>query len=343
MLADLKLFLADSIPLMTRRIIVFLALCLVLGSCTQRMVCPAYQSAFIYDKDELRKKFSYFLDDSTPKVLTASKNKYLVAEPTTYRQKIRSMQTVRLKEVPVHVPDSLSGKIDSVSMADLDKAARSVIDSTVIVDVPQSDSIAQPLDSIYVITKDKELRLLKYNAPDSLDYDPTTQRYVRQKASYSVADVRYNNEEDNYMWYLRDALVLPDVRIAKLAQAEGGAKGEKEKSGKKKQGFFGFFKNLFKKKKKEEIDSASLNLPPKEEFDYIDEADTVAQTETQIRGQQAQVEKQPKEKKGLFGKKKSSAEKPPKKKKKEKPVKEAKEEPKVEDKEKKKKDEDDGF
>jgi hypothetical protein len=329
---------------MTRRIIVFLALCLVLGSCTQRMICPAYQSAFIYDKHELQKKFSYFLDDSTPKVLTASKNKYLVAEPVSYRQKIRSMQTVKLKAVPVHVPDSLTGKSDSVSMEDLDRAARSVIDSTVIVDVPKKDSVAEPLDSIYVITKDKELRLLKYNASDSLDYDSATQKYVRQKGSYSVADVRYNIQEDNYMWYLRDALVLPDVRIAKLGQAEGGgSKGEKGKSDKKKQGFFGFFKNLFKKKPKEEIDSASLNLPPKEEFDYIDEADTVSKAETPLPGQEDKPLKQPKEKKGLFGKKKTDAEKPSKKKKEKKPTNQdaKKEEPKVD--EKKKKDEDDGF
>src|SRR5688572_26957513 len=101
---------------MTRVLSVCLGLCLILGSCTQRMICPAYQSAFIHDKDELRKKFSYFLGDSTPKVYTASKNKYLVAEPTSYQKRLRSMQTVRMKPVRVVVPDSLTSNADSVSM-----------------------------------------------------------------------------------------------------------------------------------------------------------------------------------------------------------------------------------
>src|SRR5687767_5599741 len=121
---------------MRRAVIVFFGSCLLLGSCTQRMICPAYQSAFIYDKDELRKKFSYFLEDSTPKVYTASKNKYLVAEHVSYPRKVRSLQTVRMKPVPVVVPDSLINE-DSVITADLDRAARSVIDSTFIVDIPQ--------------------------------------------------------------------------------------------------------------------------------------------------------------------------------------------------------------
>ncbi|MFZ6013222.1 MAG: hypothetical protein ACOYXT_22955 [Bacteroidota bacterium] len=280
---------------MTRAIIVILGFCLVLGACTQRMICPAYQSAFIYDKDQLRKKFSYFADDSTPKVFTASKNKYLIAEPTSYRKKIRSMQTVQLKQVPVHVPDSLTG--DSVSTAELDAAARSVIDSTFIVDIPQ-DSVASAEDSVYVITKDKEIRILKYDAPDSLKYDPTTQKYLPETPKYYVTEVGYNTEQDNYMWYLRDNLVLPDVRLARLGQnGEGKGGGKAAKAGKKKKGFFGFFKNLFKKKKKQEPDSTQQPPPPKEEFDFID-SDTVAHSGPDMPAPA-------KEKKGLFGRKKT--------------------------------------
>ena len=316
---------------MARAIVVFFGTYLLLISCSERMVCPAYQSAFIYDKDELRKKFSYFLEDSTPKVYTSSKTKYLIAEPVSYRTKIRSMQTVKMKPVPVHVPDSISGKAsDSVSMADLDRAARSVIDSTFIQDVPQKDTVAAPLDSIYVITKDKEVRLLKYNAPDSLDYDSITQRYVPQRPRYYVADVRYNLEQDHYMWYLRHSLVLPDVRLSKLQQGGEGGEG---KSTRKKQGLKGFFKNLFKKKKKEEVDSTALPPPVQEdEFDFIDEADTVSKAEIPLPGQE-DVRK--KKKSGLFGPKK------PRNKKEKKPKK--KEEAKPEEEKKKKEDEDDGF
>jgi hypothetical protein len=213
------------------------------------MICPAYQSAFIYDKEELRKKFSYFQDDSTPKLLMASKNKYLVAAPVSYQKKIRSMQTVVMKPVYPVVPDSLRDDFDA-SLTELDSAARSVIDSTYIVDIDQKkDSTLTAEDSVYVITKDKEVRLLKYN-PDSL--------------KYSVVHVRLNIDQDNYMWYLRDYLILPDVKIAKM-QSEAKAHPKKEKKG-------GFFRNLFKRKKKEQTDSTLLVEPVKDEndFDYID-------------------------------------------------------------------------
>ena len=65
---------------MTRNLTLIAGLfALLASSCTQKMICPAYQSSFIYDKETLRKKFSYFKEDSTPKILTASKTKYLVA------------------------------------------------------------------------------------------------------------------------------------------------------------------------------------------------------------------------------------------------------------------------
>src|SRR6187402_1400284 len=97
---------------MLRAFFALVVLTLILGACTQRMICPAYQSAFIYDQDELRKKFSYFEDDSTPKVFTASKNKYLIAETPSYKKKIRSMQTVAMKPVNVNLPDSLKEGIE---------------------------------------------------------------------------------------------------------------------------------------------------------------------------------------------------------------------------------------
>lgn len=268
--------------------------CFALGSCTQRSICPAFQSAYIYDKEALRKKFSYFLDDSTPKVFTASKNKYLVADPVPYRRKLRKLQTVEMKPVPVQVPDSLTNK-DSVSVADLDRAARSVLDTTMIVDVPPADQPPAPAeDSVYVISKDRELRLLKYNGADSLVYDPEKEKYVAQKPEYYVKNVGLNIEQDNYMWYLRDYLVLPDVRLAKLQQsAEGKAKAatEKTKAKKEKKGLKGFFKNLFRKKK-ETSDSTVTPPPPKEEFDFID-ADTISQVTPPANDQEI--------KKGFFG------------------------------------------
>jgi hypothetical protein len=288
---------------MARPFFAFLSFCLLLSACTQRLICPAYQSAFIYDKNELRKKFSYFQEDSTPKVLIASKTKYLIAEPMSYRKKLRMLQTVAMKPVNPVLPDSMTigedemmGEDGVVPGAELDMAARSVIDSTYIVDVPQ-DTSQTAIDSIYVISKDKEVRFLKYNFPDSLKYDESSGQYVQETPEYVVTEIRFNVEQDNYMWYLRDALVLPDVRLAQMQQQAADEASEKtSKKKKKKQGFLGFFKNLFKKKNKEAVDSTELQPPPKaaDDFDYIDE-DTTRQQET--------VQPPPPEKKGLFRKK----------------------------------------
>lgn len=331
---------------MLRAFFAILFISLLLGACTQRMICPAYQSAFIYDQDELRKKFSYFQEDSTPKIFAASKNKYLVAEPTSYRKKLRSLQTVAMKPVNVHVPDSLQPGFSEegiIAGAELDLAARSVIDSIYIEDVEQ-DTLVTGDDSVYVISKDKEIRLLKYNFPDSLVYDPNTGKYTSETPYYEVTEVTFNVEQDNYMWYLRDYLVLPDVRLSKMA-GEEHAKAVKAGAAKKKEkkGIKGFFANLFKKKnKKAASDSTNVKPPPnnEDEFDYIDS------TETQPKSSATDVGDQPTEKKGAFSflkKKKKSAdvgappeeEKPAKKKK----EKKSKDEPAPADAEKK----DDGF
>lgn len=278
---------------MTRAIFVISGFCLLLASCTQRMICPAYQSAFIYDKDELRKKFSYFQQDTIPKVYTASKTKYLIAVPTPYRKKVRNLQTVPVRKVMVAVPDSISGKEspDSVINADLDRAARSVIDSTIFVDEPQPDTMDAEGDGTYVISKDREVRVLRYNMPDSLEFDTLRNRYVPQKPAYYVDEVGFNTEQDNYMWYLRHSLILPDVRIAKMQAAEKKLdKDEKKSKGKK--GLFGFFKNLFGKQKTQDVDSAEYETDPdQEQFDFID---TTAQEEP-VRTRQPSEKK-----KGLF-------------------------------------------
>ena len=138
-----------------------LAIALISASCTQRLACPAFQSAYIYDQNELRKKFSYFLEDSTPKIYSASKTRYLIAEPTSYKKKVRSIKTVAMQDVNVAVPDSLSPNFDEdlgkqgadgedgvVPGAELDLAARSVIDSTYIVDVPPAEEAKPAEDSV---------------------------------------------------------------------------------------------------------------------------------------------------------------------------------------------------
>ncbi len=224
------------------RVLLLVAFVALLGACTQRMVCPAYQSSFIYDKEAVRQKFSYFKQDSTPKIYTASKSRYLIAVPESYRKKYRKMQTVEMTPVYPVQPDSLKGK-DEFLLAESD--------------APDSlAAAAEPVDSTYAITKTKE---------------------------------KYNLDQDLYMWYFREVLVLPDVRAAmdKKTEEKDGTKAER----KEKKGFFGFFKNLFNKKPKN--DSTTLAPPA---------------TLTDVNGPE-----QPKKKKGgLF--KKKSVDTPPKKK-----------------------------
>ena len=239
------------------------------------MVCPAYQSAFIYDKDALRKKFSYFKEDSTPKIYTASKNQFLIAEPTTLRKKTREMRTVEAKPVQPVVPDSISGKEDGdLEMSDFSLAEVAIDDSIAIGQQREAayDSAltASTEDSIYVISKDREVRLLRYNFPDSMKYDAVLDKYVPEKPYYYVEEVGFNTEQNNYMWYLREWLVLPDVKLAQRQNKEeeaAGASGKKKKKG-------GFFRRLFnkkdKKKDQEELVEGEDEEEPEETIDFKD-------------------------------------------------------------------------
>jgi hypothetical protein len=202
-----------------RILIIFIGFILMLSSCTQRLICPAYQSAFIYDKDVMKKKFSYLKEDSTPKIFTASssKNKYLVAVPESYRKKLRALQTVEMKPIYPEIPDSL--KIESEG--NLLLAERDIADSV----AGQPSSGLDPEDSAYAITKAKE---------------------------------KFNVEQDNYMWYFRNVLVLPDVRAAMESKDKTEESANPASDKKDKKGPFGFLKNLFRKKEK---DSTAMLVP----------------------------------------------------------------------------------
>ena len=210
---------------MFKTLYVFVAfLCLVLSSCTQRLICPAYQSAYIYDKEALKKKFSYFNEDSTPKILTASRTKHLIAVPESYRQKYKALKTIEMKPVYPVIPDSL--KVDEG--ADLLMAERDVIDSASIAKAQG----AQPGDSSYAITKTKE----KYN----IDQD-IYMWYFRKVLV--LADVRAALEGKK-----------------KAEEDKSKPASAKEDTKKEKKGLKGFFSNLFSKKDKN--DSTAVQGPP---------------------------------------------------------------------------------
>lgn len=265
---------------MIRALVVVLVFCAFLVSCTEKVICPAYQSAYIYDKEALRKKFSYFKEDSTPKIYTASKNKYLIAEPTTYRKKNRSLQTIVMKPVQPVVPDSLKEDGMNAEM-NVDSVQRNVYDSTAVIRI---DTLGT--DSIYMISIDKEVRVLKYN--------PLQRKYY-------VDTIGFNTEQDNYMWYLKDILVLPDVKL--LKEKAEASKKEAAKEKKEKKGIRGFFNKLFKKDKSKLAQDSTQNLK-NDDADYgYDDFEGKKKDSTAIAEPTTQPVKPAPKKKGLFRKK----------------------------------------
>ncbi len=196
-----------------RQVIVGVIIVVAFSACTQRMICPAYQSAFIHDKATLDRKFSYFGEDSMPKILEASKDKHLLIDPVTYRKRMRSLQTVEMKDIYPQVPDSLAFD-DEFALAERETKSGDLYDSAALVaDRPfEPDATVSESDSIYVISIKKE---------------------------------KFNIDQELYLWYLKDYLVYPDVKIQMEQNQENNQQAAGQKGEKK-----GFFKRLFGKKSK---------------------------------------------------------------------------------------------
>jgi len=268
------------------------------------MICPAYQSAFIFDKSAEKKAFVLYNEDKNqPQEVLASnsktlnlpardsswdnsvvmkapslpyerrvkKDRYLLLPQKTYRKALRALQTIPMKPVyPKTKKEDDSLKIKK----ELDSAARSITDTitTASFDKPEE----QKIDSgVYMISIEKE---------------------------------KFNVDQDNYMWYFRDLLVLPDVR---LAMEEGKAEKEASESGgkKEKRSLLQKLKDLFKKKPKPEpevVDSTAVSRDP--DMDLPDS--TSISTPRPAITKPVEVKK----KKGLFGKKSKTATVAPKKK-----------------------------
>lgn len=279
---------------MSKGFVVVVVLVLLSACVTQRKICPAYQSAFIFDQEALRKKFSYFENDSTPKVYTASRTNYLVIPEQSYRKKLKSLQTIEMKPVYTVLPDTSAEK-KGKGEGDFYKAPEN-IDSllrtqTRDVEAPSEapkaiDSAAMKKDSVevdssYQISKDKEVRFYRYHW-DTLrrrtenlrgkkgeELSTLYKKYQKSNdsAKYRVDNIRYRSEQELYMWYLRDVLVLPDVRAA--MEDEKRAKDttrriKDEPDTVKKVGFFKGLKGLFKKKPKSDSTNVAESMPSEE-------------------------------------------------------------------------------
>lgn len=184
-----------------------------------------------------------------PKVLEASKDRFLIIEPVSYRRKLRSLQTIPMTDVYPEVEDSVAFE-DDFYLAERDLAEVEAEDSTAV----------SPDDSVYVISLKKE---------------------------------KFNVDQELYLWYLKDYLVYPDVRLmqenafresqpAETKEKKGFFRrlfGKKDRDGEnaeidslddlsedpeeEKKGFFHFLKK--KKKKKSELEAPGSEEPPAEE------------------------------------------------------------------------------
>ena len=191
-------------------------LLLLAGCGGSKVICPAYQSSFIHDKEALRAKFSYFQADSTPKVFAGgTKNKYLVGIPEPYRKKYRRLQTIEMKPVYPVLPDSIPGDTVDTALAGtrLDSLGNDVTD--------ESGMVQKTVEFRLTQTKEK-----------------------------------YNSDQDYYMWFFRKSLLLPDIRYsmekrvtAKAVDSKRVATAAKAKPDKSKKS--GGFLNLPFRKKKE--------------------------------------------------------------------------------------------
>ena len=267
------------------------------------MICPAYQSNFYFDKSKQKEAFVFYNENKNqPREVLASNTKTLNLPPRDsswdnshviqgpalpFERKLKKerylllpkktyKQALRaLQTVPMKPVYPKIGEDTADIRKALDSAARSITDTITTSSVAPKE---QQEDSVYVITKEKE---------------------------------KFNLDQDNYMWYFRDVLVLPDVR-----QGMEAAKSDKEASSpaKTKKGFFSMLKGLFKKKPKHQIDTTAVKpVETPEEENYDTERDsTVMQPQTQPVDAPPAVSKT--KKGGLFKKKsKVQAAPPPKK------------------------------
>lgn len=210
---------------MKHKIVGFFIILVTAACSTQRMICPAYQSAFIHDQETLRKKFSYFGEDSMPKILEASKDKHLLIDPVTYRKRLKALQTVAMVDIYPQQDDSLAFdddmKEELLIASQEAKSGDLYNEADLLKEMPdgegQENLTASAADSIYMISLKKE---------------------------------KFNIDQELYLWYLRKFLVYPDVKIQMEANAE--AQGEAIKEQKK--GFFGKLFGGKKQKEQAEID-----------------------------------------------------------------------------------------
>ena len=82
------------------------------------MICPAFQSAFIYNDVKREELFAYFGEDSLPSLHGfTNKNKYGIIEEASKRKKRESMRIVKMERIYPEKDVNDSTSSDSLAMA----------------------------------------------------------------------------------------------------------------------------------------------------------------------------------------------------------------------------------
>lgn len=188
-------------------LVVFSIIALMAACNTQRQICPAYQSAFVHDSTARVRMFSYFGEDSLPKVMEANKDRHLLIDPVTLRKKRRMMQTVAMVDVYEYEDAELDSSDfdEDLLLAEQDVRSKDLYNEEDLLremePAEESEEVeSESQDSVYMISLKKE---------------------------------KFNIDQELYLWYLRKFLVYPDVKIT----MEDAPKPEKQ----------GFFKRMFNK------------------------------------------------------------------------------------------------
>ncbi|MEO9966335.1 MAG: hypothetical protein ABJF11_11135 [Reichenbachiella sp.] len=214
---------------------VLFVICLVIYSCKDNVVCPAFQSTYILDDSMRLAKYSYFSNDSTPKFAMASRrSKYGINKQTSLFRKNYELMTAPKKNVLAPVP--------------IDTTSEDVIDQGEFIAEDFVDTDTLGIDSVST-------------APLLAKVEEAEPEGPKYKYRYSP-DNGYNQEQAYYNKYYGE-LFIDNRPPPSPEKSEEELLQEADTTAVKKKGLGG----LFKKKKGEAQDqpeTAEDDLPKEE-------------------------------------------------------------------------------
>jgi hypothetical protein len=98
-------------------VFVLFLLTVLASGCQERMICPAYQSTFIFDEEVRYQLFTRFEADSMPKQYAGvDKNLFGLIKKQPKKKKERQMATVAMRNIlPPSVTDSFTTSATDIS------------------------------------------------------------------------------------------------------------------------------------------------------------------------------------------------------------------------------------